>query len=264
MCSSNQGQRPYQPPQNEQERFLVKRVQELYQLAEQRGIARYTAFLSDREQDLARMALGKSTGEYRFWGGYSAAERKVLYIEPEYSYGVDPIVCVRIKVQQPKQDSVPAHKDYLGAILGLGLQRDCIGDIVFDANDTAVVYVPVLEHVQSLLCEELTSVGRYAVHCEPFWEEIPYQEQERTIRTTTVSSLRVDCVLAAMLQCARSQASDLIRSGHVSINHVPTSSVSAEVYQGDLFTVRGKGRFRLQQLGGKSRKDRLFIEYFQY
>ena len=75
---------------------------------------------------------------------------------------------------------------------------------------------------------------------------------------------RLDAVLAAMLHCSRGQASELIEAGRVEINHLPADKPHAQVYEGDVFTVRGKGRFRLTALPGKSKKDRSIIEFFQY
>ena len=83
-------------------------------------------------------------------------------------------------------------------------------------------------------------------------------------RSATVSSLRLDAVLAAMLRCSRGQASELVTAGRVEINHLPAEKPSAPVYEGDVFTVRGKGRFALTALPGKSKKERLIIEFFQY
>ena len=79
-----------------------------------------------------------------------------------------------------------------------------------------------------------------------------------------MSSLRLDAVLAAMLRCSRGQACELIAAGRVEINHLPAESTHAPVYEGDVFTVRGKGRFGLTALPGKSKKDRSIIEFFQY
>ena len=79
-----------------------------------------------------------------------------------------------------------------------------------------------------------------------------------------MSSLRLDAVLAAMLHCSRGMAAELIAAGRVEINHLPASSAHAPVYEGDVFTIRGKGRFGLAALPGKGRKDRFIIEYFQY
>ena len=92
--------------------------------------------------------------------------------------------------------------------------------------------------------------------------EIPAQAC-RELRDT-VSSLRLDAVLSAMLHVSRGTAAELIEAGRVEINHLPVEKPHAPVYEQDVFTVRGKGRFRLTALPGKSKKDRSIIEFFQY
>lgn len=87
---------------------------------------------------------------------------------------------------------------------------------------------------------------------------------ERQLLTATVSSLRLDAVLSAMLHVSRGTAAELIEAGRVEINHLPVEKPHAPVYEQDVFTVRGKGRFRLTALPGKSKKDRSIIEFFQY
>ena len=92
--------------------------------------------------------------------------------------------------------------------------------------------------------------------------EIPAQPCKEV--RDTVSSLRLDAVLSAMLHVSRGTAAELIEAGRVEINHLPVEKPHAPVYEQDVFTVRGKGRFRLTALPGKSKKDRSIIEFFQY
>ena len=77
-------------------------------------------------------------------------------------------------------------------------------------------------------------------------------------------SLRADTVLAAMMRTSRSIAAQAIQSGRVEVNHVPLRTAHEDVFEGDIFTVRGVGRYRLVAIGGKSRKDRIFITFYQY
>ena len=90
------------------------------------------------------------------------------------------------------------------------------------------------------------------------------QGPERTVQEATVSSLRADAVLAAMMHTSRSRAADYIAAGRVEVNHLALQAPHAAVYARDVFTVRGVGRYRLTEIGGKSRKDRVFISFFQY
>ena len=146
------------------------------------------------------------------------------------------------------------------------LRREALGDIVLPADTPGTAYVFALEPAAQLICQELLQAGRgeVATRLLPL-EELPeFPQAERTLQTATVSSLRLDAVLAAMLHCSRSMAAELITAGRVEINHLPAESAHAPVYEGDVFTVRGKGRFGLTALPGKSKKDRSIIEFFQY
>lgn len=262
--SSEPAVRGFVPPQNEEERLLMRRVEELCRTAQNRGVPRYTGFLSDREQSLARAAANRAECScIRFQGGYDGAERAVFCVEPPDSWSEEPVTALRM---QAMGTPLPGHRDYLGAVLGLGLERACVGDILQDPGDAAVFYAFVLEDKAELIAAELTSAGRCPVRVS-LWGTVPesvLQGPERQLQQATVPSLRADTVLSAMLHTSRSKAAELISAGRVEINHLPLHAASEAVYEKDLFTVRGQGRFRLAEIGGKSRKDRIFITYFQY
>lgn len=265
--SSDAAVRGFVPPQNEAERFLMHRIQELCALAQRRGIPRNTGFLSDREQALALAALHREDCTFaRFWGGWDHAERKVLCLEPPDTWSLEPVGTLRLTAPNAQPGRVPGHRDYLGAILGLGLDRACLGDILPDPQDPCVMYAFVLEDKLDFLAQELRQAGSWNVRAEPC-EQIPprvLEKPTRDLHETTVSSLRADAVLAAMMHTSRTLAAQTISAGKVEINHVPLRSASEPVYTEDLFTVRGAGRWRVQEVGGTSRKGRLFITYFQY
>lgn len=257
-------QRGFIPPRTEEETFLMRRVEELCRVAESRGIPRSTGFLSDREQALALAAVHRADCRCaRFDGGYPGAERQVLCIEPPAAWELAPVAVLRITAQGTP---LPAHRDYLGAMLGLGLQRTCLGDILPDTQAPGVVYAFVLEDKADFLTAELTQAGRCpvrAVRCDAVPDSV-LAAPERALRQATVSSLRADAVLGAMMNTSRALAAQAIAAGKVEINHLPLRSAHEPVYENDLFTVRGSGRWRLQAVGGKSRKDRIFITFFQY
>ena len=260
--------RGFIPARTDEERFLMRHIEDLAHTAFSRGIARYSAFLSDREQDLARAALGRADveGGFRFEGGWPDAERKVLCLEPEDSYSEAPICCVRLQCRALPGAALPAHKDYLGSLMGLALKREALGDIVLPEDQPGTAYVFALEPAAQLICRELFQAGHTELTTALLpLEEVPqFPQAEREVRSATVSSLRLDAVLAAMLRCSRGQAAELITAGRVEINHLPADKPHAPVYEDDVFTVRGKGRFRLTALPGKSKKDRSIIEFFQY
>lgn len=259
--------RGFIPPQDDEERRLMRRVEELCRVALHRGIPRYTGFLSDREQVLARAACHRAAfPEPDFRGGYNGAERRVLCLEPPDAWQEEPLAYLQLRALAAAGDNLPGHRDYLGSILGLGLDRACVGDLLPDPQNPAVFYAVVLADKQQLIAAELTSAGRCPVQAVPC-ERLPdhlLAGPERPLQEATVSSLRADAVLAAMLHTSRARAADYIAAGRVEINHLPLHAPHESVYADDIFTIRGVGRYRLAAIGGKSRKERVFISYFQY
>lgn len=254
--------RGYVPPASDTERILVRHVVDLCRAAQYGRGVRTTGFLSDREQELARMGLSKFEGTARFWGGFSRAERQVLAVcgegEPlKEDYG---ITC--LKIVPAGAAGMLTHRDYLGALLGLGLEREAVGDIVTDGEKGALVYVKGV--AARLIQNELTSVGRCTVKVEPAGvQDVPAPAQMQQLRST-VSSMRLDAVLAAVLRTGRNKAAQLVRAGAVSVNHVETTSVHYELFEGDVLRVRGYGKYRLCQAGAQSKKGRVIISYCQY
>lgn len=256
--------RGFVPPQNDDERRLMRRVEELCRVSMSRSIPRYTGFLSDREQSLAQAACNKADCSCtRFWGGFDGAERCVLCIEPPDAWQEEPLAYLQFTAYG---DKLPTHRDYLGAILGLGLERTCVGDILADPEHDDTFYAVVLADKQAFIDIELTGAGHCTVHtacCDTLPSRL-LEHRERALQEATVPSLRADAVLAAMLHTSRTRAADYIAAGRVEINHLPLKAAHESAYVEDIFTVRGVGRFKLAVIGGKSRKDRLFISFYQY
>ena len=193
------------------------------------------------------------------FGGKEDCERKVAFFLPYYleetDFDIGEIIkAVRIRSYFGK----PVHRDYLGAVLGLGIERDRIGDLlVFD--DTA--YLFCLSPVVSVLLQELEKVGRVSVKSEQVaLSDVPIPERKVKKITFTVKSLRLDAVTGDMFGVSRTLAAELIREGAVTLNYSICEKVDATVKEGDTLSVRGKGKGRISQIGGRSRKDRLFVE----
>ena len=181
------GVRGFVPAQNDEERFLMRHVEDLARAAFGRGIARYSAFLCDREQQLAQAALNRADApeeRCRFEGGWPGAERRVLCLEPEDCYPACPVCCVRLRCRGLAGAQLPVHKDYLGSLMGLELRREALGDIVLPPEEPGAAYVFALEPAADLICQELRSVGRTEVTAQLLaLDEVPqFAEAERRLR----------------------------------------------------------------------------------
>ena len=253
--------RGFVPARNDEERYLMRHIEDLADAAFSRGIARYSAFLSDREQDLARAALGRAgvRDGWRFDGGWPEAERRVLCLEPEHSYGECPVRCVQLQCRALPGAVLPAHKDYLGSLMGLALKREALGDILLPADAPGTAYVFALEPAAKLICRELCQAGRTEVSTrllEP--EEIPaFPAPERQLLTATVSSLRLDNVLAAGFSISRGKAAEAVEKGAAQVNWTVCQKPDKPVAAGDTITCRGLGKCVLDSVGGPTKKGRL-------
>ena len=247
-----------------EEQQLEKRLLELGELAYQRGIAVYSDFLNLNELNIFQEIRPKlSYIMTESFGGYELAERQIAVFRPEAPLfcGDYPIRCLRIAPLQAKFAEALTHRDYLGAVLNLGLERSCLGDILVEEKQA---YLFCLERMASFICENLTRVRHTAVsvisvedgefHYEPKYKEI----------TGTVASVRLDRLLSLAFGASRSSLTGLIEGGKVFVNGKLITSNGYQPREGDLVSVRGMGRFRFQGGGGQSKKGREYVTLLRY
>ena len=192
-------------------------------------------------------------------GGQAGCERQAAFFLPEHmaAEDFDPAEHIRaVKLQA--HFGAPGHRDYLGAALGLGITRESLGDIrIFDD----VAYLFCLPTVEPLLLEELKKVGRISVTASPCsLAEVPAPQIQVKTLSFTVKSLRLDAILGGMFGLSRTAAAEQIRMGLASLNYAPCERTDAAVKEGDVISLRGRGKGCLKAVGGRSKKDRLFVE----
>ncbi|MBU3805208.1 MAG: hypothetical protein H9872_10715 [Candidatus Cellulosilyticum pullistercoris] len=199
---------------------------------------------------------------YTFFGGYEGAERQRLGVTPyELSHEDFGIGALDIKVKTGLGKAL-SHRDYLGAILGLGIERDRIGDIIpYELGAYVIVCESMIPYIRS----QLLTVGRYQ---KVTVEEIPLSQltiiQPKTKEvSTTVSALRMDAVTAAAFGLSRSEAAKLIQGDKARRNGVSVS-LSDLLKEGDTITLRGYGKIKLKTVNGYTKKERLHITIEKY
>lgn len=233
----------------------MARFADLIRGAERGRRAVFSEFLTPDAQ--ARLiALARREGlETGLFGGGEDAERAVVGIwqegcEPDCS----PIRIVRITWNG--RYAAPQHRDVLGACLGLGLERETLGDIRLEGSSA---YVAALPAIAEYLEQHLDSVGSASVRSSEYDGEMPAAEQGARA-VVNVPSLRLDAVLAQTLRLSRAKAQTLIRGGAVNRNWAEETRPDVELAEGDVISVRGHGRVKVHAVQGESRKGRLFIE----
>lgn len=190
------------------------------------------------------------------WGGFQSAERcMVSFGDGDAEAGWFPIVAVRIV---PTVSWDVSHRDVLGALMNLGVDRSKMGDILV-SEQAAVVFCG--DGLADFFVRELRTVGRYTVKTvESSIDSIEIPEKKFRMVTDTVASLRADCVIASVYAISRGKAQEAIRSGRVTVNWEESVSVNAEMAEGDVISLRRLGRAELTEIGGFSRKGRRYIK----
>lgn len=190
------------------------------------------------------------------WGGFQNAERcMVSFGDREADEGWFPIAAVRMV---PAASWDVSHRDVLGALMNLGVDRSKMGDILV-SEQAAVVFCD--DSLADFFVCELRTVGRYAVKTEEVSiDSVEIPEKKFRMVTDTVASLRADCVVASVYAISRGKAQEAIRSGRVTVNWEEIVSANAEMAEGDIISLRGLGRAELTEIGGFSRKGRRYIK----
>ena len=243
---------------NDDEKLLIARLYELVQKAVH-GTIGQSDFLDLRQQELAQaVVVNEPAVGWHLDGGYEEAERKRLVVYPDWAAETDVrIAYLRISYKEYKEQTL-GHRDYLGAVLNLGLKRDKLGDIV--VQDGAAFLI-VDSDLAGFICRQLVRVKHSSVTAEMIpAAEFVFQPPELTVLQATLASLRLDAAIAAAYNLSRSDADTYIEAGNVKINQLDACKGSTPVKAGDLISVRGRGRFRLEEIGGISRKGRYRVQ----
>ena len=249
------------------QRLLLARILDQQRRAEQRGVPTHTGFLSPAEQAVsADLLMAAAPGQGILFGGYPDAERKLWGFLPDWleetawQESEDCPVCA-LSVSVPSQADL-SHRDYLGSLMGLGLTREKIGDILTTGDGAQVL---VLRETLPILLAQWEKTGRYPVTLTPIPLDrlTPTPGEVRHIRATA-ASLRLDAVLAAGFSIPRSRAAELIRAGRVMVDHRPWEKGDRTVEPGAVLTCRGLGKCVLTDAGGTSRRGRIVLEFDRY
>lgn len=242
----------------DEEKLLIARTNDLYSKCDKYASAVFSTFLDPASQVIVNEKCINNVGYNSVWfGGYEDAERNVLGVFTEWEEPTDsafPILALKIECKYPAGLS---HRDYLGAILSLGIDRSKTGDIIVD-GDSAVVFV--LEDIAEYIKTNLAKIGRHGVKidiCSVDNIELP--ERKFKIINAVSASLRLDAVLAGGLNLSRANAVKLIQAGKVQINHKLCEDVSQNLSNGDLISVRGFGRLVFEGVGNSTRSGRIHI-----
>lgn len=248
-----------------EEQILKSRLCDLAKRAYAQNVYTYSHFLSFSEQALLEeLRQSLSYIHIELSGGGALCERQVAGFGSEEDFGYPgefPIMVVMAKPLSPKFSDSLSHRDFLGALMHLGMERDTIGDIIVKDN-TAYIYC--LSSMGDYICKELTRVKHTTVMCQPVSTDIPELAPTLEEETFPVASLRFDVILASLLKRSRKETLSLFTEKRVTLNGHITERNSVLLKENDIFSIRGHGKYIFSHIGGNTRKGKLYVTIQHY
>ncbi|MEE0929711.1 MAG: YlmH/Sll1252 family protein [Acutalibacteraceae bacterium] len=242
--------------------LLIARINNLITASTKRQFPVFLGFLNEHEISITFQYLKKEKSiGYRFFGGYNDSERCILAVAQsnfeieEYYYPITGL-CFKYKT-----DYKLNHRDFLGSLMGIGIKRESVGDIL-TGNGIAIVFVK--DEIKEYVVSQIQKIGNVGVTIEK-WNgiELPVKNEFEEINCT-VSSARLDSIISAVVPLSREKSSALIKQGLVFVNALAIESVSYTVKSGDKISVRGKGKFIIGEFSGVTKKGRLKLTIKKY
>ncbi len=250
---------------NRDEEFLAKRIIDLADQSYRTGLYTYTGFLNQQEQAVYDSVRKDATPvKATLFGGVEGCERQVLRFGDEESLGYDagfPICCIEIRPLIEKFSDALTHRDYLGALMHLGIDRSTLGDIMI-RDKTA--YLFCLDKMASFIVDNLDQVKHTHVKCR-LLEEMPeaVRPQLQAVKLI-VPSMRLDVVIAKLYHLSRSQSIALFHEKKIFVNGRGQENNSGILTETDVVSVRGHGKFICDGISGETKKGNLNIQVSKY
>lgn len=265
--------------EDQQLRLLLAQLHDKVERAEQ-GIFTHTDFLTPREARRAVAQLKEWGQAHRacLYGGYDNAERACLLLFPDYmtdalgdepteplcevlsSFGQDsPVTALYIRASGYRELT---HRDYLGSLLSLGLERSVLGDIAVDEQGATVL---CLARIKPFLLSHVERIGGDAVKVREICLPPDFDGGRRYLPVSdTVASPRLDCVVASLANCSREAAQSAVRNGEVELDYECEMRLDRTVEVPCVISVRGVGKFAIRQLSERTKKGRLRLVADRY
>ncbi|MBQ8538412.1 MAG: hypothetical protein IJ433_02030 [Ruminococcus sp.] len=239
------------------DKLIVSKAKDTVYLSQKRFNPCFYGFLNEHEVRVIRDCVHLED-DCSFFGGYEGAQRLVFGAGVS-SFDEFPIVALKFLY---KKEFELTHRDFLGSLMALGIERSTVGDIlVFDGE--AIVFVK--EEIAEYIKQEVTKIGRVGVKIlEQDIQSIDYVAEFDEI-TFTASSLRIDIFVASLCHVSREKAQQLIKSDLVTLNHVIENNASKTLCVDDIITIRKFGKFMFAEDSGFSKKGKhkVLVKHFR-
>ena len=241
----------------DEDKLLIRHILDLAEQNRLSARPRSSCFLDERQQVIVSAAL-KHNGynDFSFQGGYENSVRNVVLFG-EFSQSNMPFEAVVYNFRE--QDEI-THRAVLGTLMAQNIKRETLGDILI-THKRAVVFA---QKTILSICEDIDKIGRVGVKISYDFSPNDIPEQQFDEIKATVHSLRLDAVISSALRLSREKTQELISRKGVMLNHIPTFKADTKLCEGDIFSIQGFGKFTLYEVGGYSKKERIFITIKKY
>ena len=250
---------------SDEDKLFINKIKDLAQSSYNQNRYTFTPFLTVEEQALVDTIRSEIKHvDYRFFGGHECVERQVLRFGSIESLGYEesfPITTILIEPLIDKFSDDLSHRDFLGALMNLGIKRNVLGDIILKGKKA---YVFCLDEVSDYIISELTRIKHTSVKLSKVEGQIDELEQKLESMSVLVSAPRFDAVVAALTKLSRGKAAELFREKKVLLNNRICENNSVALKPGSTFTIRGCGKFIYDGEGGTTRKDRVYLNIRKY
>lgn len=258
----------------DEEKILRARLKELAERAYRQNVYTFSSFLAPVDMSvLDSMREELSFVPYEPYGGCEWCERQIIRFGSEEMFGYAaewPIAILKAEPLAEKFADELSHRDFLGAIMSLGIERSMVGDIFVKEGKRAYIFCQ--EGIADYIAENLTKIKHTNMRCGKI--ELPCGEDgqnplselapELVDVECIVSAPRFDAVLAVLAKCSRNESIKLFKTGKVVLNGRVVEKNNIVLREGDVFSVRGYGKYRYCGTGNETRKGRIYIHVKQY
>ena len=247
--------------QQKELQMLKKRFEDLANKAYTQNIFTFTDFLGLSEQD--EFWKAEATLRYagvKLFGGTENADRVMIRFGDADSLGYDvdfPIVCVHITPLLAKFAQNLSHRDFLGALMNLGIERSALGDIKVGDKEA---FLFCKETIAPFICENLSKIAHTNVKCLVTENYKQFVEEEPEQKLLQVASLRLDAVLAKVYNISRGECLQMFQAGKVFVNGRLCENNSKQLKDGEVVNLRGFGKFIFEGSKSETRKGKMNVE----
>ena len=242
----------------EANKLVIAKLSDAVKMTDTKNIPSFLGFLNEGEFSVCKTYLERERIKYSYYGGYSEADRVYIAILPDWADETDyPFSCLKFTY---KKEYSLTHRDFLGALMSLGIEREKIGDILVNKG---VAFVFVSDSIVKYCIDNITKVGSIGVKIEVTDEKVIFDIKFEELNKT-IASNRADCVIGAVCNFSREKAKEFILSGNLIVNHTICESITKEINNGDVLSVRKFGKFIVCSIDEKTKKGRLKLSLKKY